>query len=51
MGPFKDKLTELAENEALFARKDIAILSGSGRADKHKIKENNSVEHDSNVTF
>ena len=49
MGPSNDNL-ELAEDEALFASEDIAILSGSGRIDKYKVKKDNSIEFDSNIS-
>ena len=50
-GPYEDSMVKLSENEALFTSEDIALLSGSGRADKYKVKEDKSVEFDSNVSF
>jgi hypothetical protein len=51
VGPFENPFTRLSENEALFASEDIASLSGSGRADKYRIKPDGSVELDSNITL
>ena len=50
MGPSDDLGARLSENEAFFASQNIATLSGSGRVDKYKVKQNNSVEFDSNVS-
>ena len=49
-GPHKSGLTELTENEALFASQDIAILSGHGSVAKYKVNQDNSVEFDSNIS-
>ena len=49
-GPSDDLWAKLSENEALFASQDIATLSGHGRVDKYKVKQDNSVEYDSNIT-
>ncbi len=50
MGPIKDLLIDISENEAIFVSENIATLSGSGRVAKYKIKQDNFVEFDSNVT-
>lgn len=50
VGPSDDKLVKLLEDEALFSSQDIAMLSGSGKVSKYKIKKDNSVEFDSNIS-
>ena len=49
-GPSDTLLAKLSENEALFASEDIAGLSGHGRLDKYRVKQDNSVEYDSNIS-
>jgi len=50
-GPFDSLSVKFSENEVLFASQNIAFLSGHGRIDKYRVKENNSVEFDSNISF
>ena len=50
VGPYEDSQAKIPKNEALFASEDIAMLSGSGSIAKYKVKPNNSVEFDSNIS-
>jgi len=50
MGPSYNEFVQLSENEALFASENIATLSGHGRVDTYRVKQDNSVEFNTNIT-